>query len=300
MKEKTIKKVLKQKISDWADSVTDSRIKKIINEHTIITGGSIASMLLKETVNDFDVYLDDKESVIALANYYIKGIRGISLIDGKDYPGFDYNDPSNDLSAVDYNHQLGRCVHNLEEERVKFFIPDAGVLKIEVDEEDKDCKKFLPTFFSANAITLTDDVQIVIRFHGEAEKIHENYDFVHATNYYISKSNKLVLRQEALTALLTKELRYIGSKYPLTSVIRSKKFILRGFTCGAGTYLKMLYQVSLLDLNDLTVLEDQLAGVDVAYFDLLIQALQKMEKTGKELNYGYLSTIIDKIFNDED
>ena len=62
----------------------------------------------------------------------------------------------------------------------------------------------------------------------------------------------------------------------------------------------MLYQVSQLNLNDLTVLEDQLAGVDVAYFEILIQALQKMHEKGKELNYGYLCTILDKIFNDEE
>lgn len=300
MKAKTIKSIIKSKIEAWKESVLDPSIKQIIEENVIVTGGSIASMLLGEKVNDFDVYLDNKNAVKKICEYYTRKIEGIEIVDGKDYQGFDYNDPKNNLADVDYNHQRGRCVHNLDAERIKFFIKDFGIKKIDVEESDLNANKFLPLFFSANAITLTDDLQIVIRFHGDAEKIHENYDFVHATNYYTSKDNKLVLNEKALTSLLTKELHYVGSKYPLTSVIRSKKFILRGFTCGAGTYLKMLYQVSLLDLNDLTVLEDQLAGVDVAYFDLLIEALKKMEKTGVELNYGYLCTIIDKIFNDEE
>jgi len=299
MKEKTIKKIIQGKLQKWADSVNDPSIKKIIEENVIVTGGSIASMLLNEPVNDFDVYLNNKEAVKAVANYYSKGIANLEILDGKDFSGYDYSDL--EKRHVDgMSHQKGRCVHKIESDRVKIFIPDFGIKKIEVDEENKQSNKFLPLFFSSNAITLTDDLQIVIRFHGPAEEIHKNYDFVHATNYYTSKDKKLTLRPEAVTALLVKDLRYIGSKYPLTSVIRSKKFILRGYTCGASTYLKMLYQVSQLDLDDLTVLEDQLAGVDVAYFEILLNALQKMQENGKELNYGYLCTILDKIFNDEE
>ncbi|WP_456867553.1 hypothetical protein [Galbibacter sp. BG1] len=298
MKIKTIKKIIQAKIEKWADSVSDPDIKKIIKENTIITGGSIASMLLNEPVNDFDVYLDSKEAAKKISNHYTKSNNEVLVIDGSDYKNFDYYNDSC-LESIEYNHQLGRCVHNLDEDRIKLYIPEKGILKVDIPEEDQSADKFIPSFFTSNAITLTDDLQIVIRFHGKAEDIHENYDFVHATNYYISKTNKLVLREEALTSLLTKDLQYIGSKYPLTSVIRSKKFILRGFTCGAGTYLKMLYQVSLLNLNDITVLEDQLAGVDVAYFEVLLDALNNMKKRDEKLNYGYLSTLIDRIFNEE-
>src|SRR3546814_899254 len=71
---------------------------------------------------------------------------------------------------------------------------------------------YRPVFMSTNAITLSDKIQIVLRFYGEADAIHENYDFVHCTNYWTSKDANLTLRQPALESLLCKELRYVGSK----------------------------------------------------------------------------------------
>jgi hypothetical protein len=50
-----------------------------------------------------------------------------------------------------------------------------------------------------------------------------------------------------------------------------KNAIQRGWTVNAGEILKMLFQVSELDLKNIEVLEEQLIGVDVAYFSLLIQ-----------------------------
>lgn len=293
MKAKTIKKVIEQKLKDWSDSVSDPDIKEIIENNVIVTGGCIASMLLKQDVNDFDVYLDSKEAVKKISQYYKKGFSNLDLIDGSDY-----EDLQKELEDSTHHSQFQRCVYGIDESRIKFFIKDTGILKVEVSNDDENANKFLPVFFSANAITLTDKLQIVIRFHGDADKIHENYDFVHATNYYYSGDKKLHLSKEALEALLTQELQYIGSKYPLTSIIRTKKFILRGYSISAGTYLKIMYQISKLDLDDLSVLEDQLAGVDVAYFDMLIEALKSMKDKGQELSYGYLCSIIDKIFND--
>jgi hypothetical protein len=64
----------------------------------------------------------------------------------------------------------------------------------------------------------------------------------------------------------------------------------------------MAFQISLLDLTDISVLEDQLTGVDVAYFSMLINALQthteNEKKEGREfkIEYSYLATIIDKLF----
>lgn len=323
MKTKTIKKILSKKIKDWAASVKDEEIKKLIKNHTIVTGGCIASMLLREEVNDFDVYMDSKESAMAITKYYVdianKELGGkIHVIDGAKYQGYNYYDEDyshDEVEGVEYKswvkygigtHQHARCVHNLDEDRVKLYMPDTGMHRVDalklIDDDAEVVgtkKQYYPCFFSSNAITLTNDLQIVIRFHGDAEKIHENYDFVHATNYYTYKDKKLHLRAEALEALLTKELKYIGSKYPLTSVIRTKKFINRGFSITAGTYLKMCYQVSKLDLDDITVLEDQIAGVDVAYFEILLDALRekKMKEPGFVVDYGYLSKIIDQIFD---
>jgi hypothetical protein len=74
-----------------------------------------------------------------------------------------------------------------------------------------------------------------------------------------------------------------------------KKFIQRGWTVNAGEILKMLFQVSELDLKNIEVLEEQLIGVDVAYFSLLITVLRDTE--GK-LTAHHLSELIDKVFNE--
>jgi hypothetical protein len=154
--------------------------------------------------------------------------------------------------------------------------------------------EFRPVFISTNAITLSDKIQIVLRFYGDADTIHENYDFVHCTNYWTSREGALTLRQPALEALLSKELKYVGSKYPVCSVIRLRKFIRRDWTINAGQILKMMMQISELDLTDPKVLEDQLTGVDSAYF---LEIMTKVrENDPDKVNASYLVEIIDRMF----
>lgn len=104
----------------------------------------------------------------------------------------------------------------------------------------------------------------------------------------------MILRTEALETLLSRELRYIGSKYPVCSVIRLRKFITRGWTINAGQILKMAMQISALDLTDPEVLKDQLTGVDAAYFHQVISALKA--KNPEKVETAYLVEIIDKMF----
>lgn len=155
--------------------------------------------------------------------------------------------------------------------------------------------KFRVLFVTTNAITLSDQMQLVLRFQGEVDEIHKNYDFVHCTSSWTSWDKKLTLRPEALEAIITKELKYIGSKYPICSLIRTRKFITRGWTINAGQYVKMAYQVSKLNLDSVSVLEDQLVGVDSAYFNQLIHELGK-QSSGDAVDATYLMTLIDKIF----
>jgi hypothetical protein len=153
---------------------------------------------------------------------------------------------------------------------------------------------FKPIFLSSNAITLTGDVQLVIRFYGDPATIHENYDFVHCTNYWTSWEKKVVVNEKALEALLTKELIYVGSKYPLASVCRIRKFITRGWHINAGQLLKILFQLNSLNLNDYKVLEDQLMGVDMAYFAEILSKLH--EKDPETIDATYLANLIDEVF----
>lgn len=167
-----------------------------------------------------------------------------------------------------------------------------------VQEEESKSEKYKPIFLSTNAITLSNKIQLIIRFYGEPEEIHSNYDFVHATNYWDSKTNEVVLKQEALESILNKELQYVGSKYPIASLIRTRKFIKRGWHINAGQFVKMSWQISELDLHNIYTLEDQLVGVDSIYFLNFIRRLQDISLKNKDftLTGDYLITVIDKIF----
>lgn len=289
MKSKTIKAVLGKKIKDWHSSITDEGVKKLAERNTIVTGGAISSLLLGEQVNDFDIYLRTREAAEAIAEYYV-GRFG-------EETGFLLNldiQPEGIRIVTSTGHR-GETAGNIDmlgSDQIDDAHEEAEAQALGTDDDGK--APYRPVFMSTNAITLSNKIQIVIRFYGEPDKIHENYDFVHCTNYWTSWDNELVLRQPALESLLARELRYVGSKYPVCSIIRLRKFIKRGWTINAGQILKAVMQISELDLTDSKVLEDQLTGVDSAYFLELMTKLR--EKDPEKVNAAYLVEIIDRMF----
>lgn len=292
MKAKTIEKVLNKKINEWISTIKDPAVAYLAKKNTIVTGGSIASMLLNEKVNDFDIYFRNRETVIAIAKYYGKNTDGKVILDTSDplrvQLVFETPEP---YYSVTGDGSLMAESDEIEQSTAIFS--DIAKAKEQVGPGE-----YKPLFFTPNAITLSDQVQLVLRFYGEASELHKNYDYVHATNYYDSKEEKVYLIPAAMESLLTKELRYIGSLYPVTSVIRSKKFIKRGWSITAGEYLKMLFQVSELDLTDPQVLREQLTSVDIAYFSILIDGLNNRDmQKHPTIGYAYICTLIDKIFN---
>ena len=88
------------------------------------------------------------------------------------------------------------------------------------------------------------------------------------------------------------------AKYPLCSIIRTRKYIERGYHINAGQYVKMCMQLNELDLKDVKVLEEQLTGVDTTYFQMMVEALQKhMEETGdSKVDTMYAMELINKLF----
>ena len=166
------------------------------------------------------------------------------------------------------------------------------------EEQQAGFPKYRPRYFSSNAISLSDKIQIVIRFYGSVEEIHTNYDFVHCTCSYDFQENKVNLPAAALEAIINKELYYTGSKYPLCSIIRSRKFITRGWHINAGQYLKMCLQLNELNFKNLNVFKDQLAGVDSAYFNQAINLIiaRKEKEPDFQIDNTYLFEIINRIF----
>jgi hypothetical protein len=314
MKAKTIRAALRKKVDEWVASIDVHSLREAVSRDAIVTGGSIASMLLREPVNDFDVYFATKETTLAVAEYYCdrfkpttaKGITcplsvrqdddgririviksaGIASENGTTKP-YEYFEGRPAAEATGYVGEVMRDSGEIQD-----TYEQTETLTQQTEDDGK--PKYRPVFLSTNAITLSHRIQIIVRFYGDPDQIHENYDFVHCTNYWKSQDGELVLRPDALEALLTKELRYVGSKYPVCSIIRLRKFLGRGWTVNAGQILKILMQISALDLTDITVLQEQLTGVDSAYFMDVISKLK--EKDPEKVNTAYLIEIIDRMF----
>lgn len=312
MKRKTIELELNKVFNKWLNSINDDNVKAIVKNNTIITGGCIASMLLKEDVNDYDIYFRNKETVLEIIKYYIKESKKIAEKIKQSLPDLEIKVWGKKLSTLLETERLvpweRHSIDNVKfdnfeiVERLSIYIRSQGIIKFDNKANKKVFKynEFKPIFLTSNAITLTDKVQLIIRFFGEPDDIHSNYDFDHCKSYWDSKSKKLVIPGNTAEALLSRELKYTGSKYPLSSIIRTRKFIRKGWSIQAGEFLKMAVQLNQLNLMDVNVLEDQLIGVDTTYFQILINNIreQKEKNENFELTSGYLIEKINQIFHD--
>jgi hypothetical protein len=321
MKESIIKLVLKKQIDKWLESITDNFLRGEIKKNVILTGGAIPSLLLNEKVNDYDLYFKTFECVERVARYYTDKFndeKGFLKTTGKIPP---YNPEVKIEDRINLNGETERRVIMFmksagvageTEETYKYFESQQEVsaddflesfrenVSETVDDlvsqvSDKKLPKYRPMFFTDNAITLSDKIQIILRFYGSPDEIHRNYDFVHTTCSYDYDKDTIILPQKALLALLTKTLIYTGSLYPIASVFRTRKFIKRGWSITAGQQLKMVYQASGIDWTDIAMVREQLIGVDNAYMGELLRELENRDPKQK-LDATYLAKLIDEIF----
>ena len=121
-KRKGIKKELNQVLSDWQASITDPIVAKLVKHDTIVTGGSIANMLLGESVNDYDIYFKTLKTTKAVAEYYLKPYLKTNEVEIKE-----------------------------QGDRIKVFIRSNGTLDL-----PKPDGPFQLVYASMNALTLSD------------------------------------------------------------------------------------------------------------------------------------------------
>lgn len=291
-----IRRQLKKKLEDWFASITDEELRKRIERDVIVTGGSIASMLLGEKINDYDVYFATKDTTVAVARYYVKQfVKANKLQSNNDYvpevrvEGDRVLIWMQSAGVAGEGQSVYAYFENLPEDDTLEFAESLAQ-----DATDTDKPRYRPVFLSDNAISLSDKMQIVIRFYGSPDEIHANYDFVHVCNWYRYKDDHLELKLEALESLMSRHLLYRGSLYPVASIFRMKKFLERGWRITAGQQLKIMLQISELNMKDPKTLREQLIGVDLAYMWQLLDAIKDVEP--EKLNSTYLGEIIDRIF----
>ena len=296
-KRKTIEKIIRAKVDQWLKSITDEGLRREIKHDYLLSGGAIASMLLGDAPNDFDFYFQTTSVAAKVANYYVNKFKE----EQKD-KGIDAYSNVTVIEGDARVHIKAKSIGVLEDggegSEYQYFemLPPKDLESYLHNIEEKKAKKdFKVAFLSENAITLYGGVQIIIRFCGDASVIHKNFDFAHCMQYF-TEDDGLVLNVDSLVSLMARELKYVGSLYPICSLFRIRKFLQRGFTITAGEILKISYDVNQLDLNDFTVLRDQLVGMDAAYFNEILRILQA--DSTKEIDRTYLVSIIDKVFDE--
>lgn len=261
-------------MNEWVDSVSVTRqdVRQAINRCTI-AGGAIVSLLQDISPNDYDVYTKTKEDCELLARYYVELFNW-----------------DNQLEQDEYR----KATVVVEGDKVKVIQPamDGATIK-------QDVSKFRPIFISPNAITLNGNVQLIFRFYGEPEKLVQEFDFEHCTGYFhrvswenVVYKNELVLNEDMLMSVLTKELKYRHGKYPVSSLLRLQKYIQRGYTIPTGELIKLALDISKLDLSDSQVFSDQLSGVDLQLSaDVLKAANNEFDKVQGQ-------NLLDSVSND--
>lgn len=261
-------------MNEWVDSVpaTSQDVRQAINRCTI-AGGAIVSLLQDISPNDYDVYTKTKEDCELLARYYVGLFNWDNQLEQDEYRKADVL---------------------IENEQVKVRLPAMEGATIK-----QDVPKFHPIFISPNAITLKGNVQLIFRFYGEPEKLVQEFDFEHCTGYFYRVSwenvvykNELVLNEDMLMSVLTKELKYRHGKYPVSSLLRLQKYIQRGYTIPTGELIKLALDISKLDLSDSQVFSDQLSGVDLQLSaDVLKAANNEFDKVQGQ-------NLLDSVSND--
>ena len=258
MNERRIKEHLRDKVDEWIKTLP-FELRRDVLTSCFVSGGSIVSMLLGDTVNDYDIYFTKEETALKVASHYAKG------------------------KATELSYEAGT---------VNIVIRGSGVWLSDRTE----LEPYEPKCITGNAISLNDKVQLITKFVGTPDEVHKNFDFVHCMCYYDPFGDNLVIPTDAALSMMTKELKYRGSLYPLASIIRTRKFIKKGWTINAGQYLKMILQLQGLNLYDLNVLKDQLMGVDSLYFNQMLLQVGDLHIKDGQVDSLYLVELIDRFF----
>lgn len=292
MNEKRILQRLNIETKKWIETIQDEELRGKVRTNVVVAGGAITSLLEGETPNDYDVYIKDFDVLVDLANYYAEL----------------WNKDGRHKSKVTIQVDVPEPEGDVETSKVICFITSKGVAgeeetskasagteaNIEVVEDE--VADYRPVFFTDNAISLKGKIQLVLRFWGEPEKIISSFDYVHCTNYFDRGKQDLHISKDALMSILNKQLKYVGSQFPICSLFRMRKYMERGYTISAGEILKMAFQISNLDLTDINVLREQLIGVDTTYMIDLVDRLEQAQEDNVDIDYAYVVNLIDEIF----
>lgn len=103
-------------------------------------------------------------------------------------------------------------------------------------------QKYKVSLITDNAINLTDKVQLITKFTGSPKQVTNNFDWQHIKSYYIYNKG-LTLTEDVYKLIVEKELIYTGSNYPLSSLLRLRKYLKKGWYVSTKTMVHIILEV---------------------------------------------------------
>lgn len=312
--EKVIKSICRKKIDDLCSHIgkKDLNLANNLRMHCFVSGGAIASLLQGEQPNDFDIYIDDIDTLYNICVYYTEQWNK-NHISQKEFNIIKHYMPESEDSEKKTRKSVEIQVRStgivkdedIDDQDViesnslptKELIEDIDDVKEETKEEVKE--KYVVKCITSNALSLSDDIQIICRFCGRPEEIFKNYDYVHTMQAYVRWNDELLLNTKSLVSIMSKRLEYQGSLFPICSLFRLRKFLNRGWSISSLEILKIAHQISKLNLNDINVLKEQLIGCDYFYMMSFCKALHEWreENPNVEFNSEYMFKLIEDVFD---
>lgn len=104
-------------------------------------------------------------------------------------------------------------------------------------------EKFHVNLITDNSVNLSDKIQLIIKFVGDPIFVTEKFDWQHIKSWYDCKEEKLHLTPDVYQLVVEKELIYTGSEYPLSSLLRLRKYIKKGWSVSNATILHIALEV---------------------------------------------------------
>lgn len=261
-----------------------------------IAGGAISSIISGEKVNDYDIYFTDVDALNSFILHVTKEHEhnefGMVWRPNKVYR--DNNCPSGMVVITDMSG------NPINIRNAEYFDKDYMSLQ-GLNSSTMGTARGDDYFLSENAISFSNGIQVIFRFVGEPEDVVlKNFDFAHCTGYMRHKCDKgLVLPNEMIRANVAKKLIVRGTKYPIDSLQRMKKYISRGYAMEVTELFKLVFAINDLNLRELSILRDQLIGIDASYLKEFIEVLDERIKNGETTSNHTIVDAIGEIYNQQ-
>lgn len=178
--------------------------------------------LLTGVMNNLIDSVTDEEIVDIFKNF--------SYIAGGCIPSMLLGEYVNDYDIYFHNKNYAKKV----KEYYKSLKPSEEILKLK--------KVYQPKLITENSINLTDKIQLITKYTGLPHKVTKLFDWQHIKSYFSFKDG-LVLTDDVYKLIIEKELIYTGSNFPLSSLLRSRKFIKRGWYISTKTMVHIVFDI---------------------------------------------------------